>query len=195
MHKLARLLSNLGKVNLYGLVHSLRYIRYNKNLVLKYYTNIKYAPLSDLLRQANIKTKNQLMDFSDSSCQYCPDTCRSTGAYIIFYQVEPIDHGTHVPGPVDSFSAEIEYNSACTTVIALAHIRMLVHELLNKDPDIVPEKAQLIILDIKSSMCMAKNGKDVNHTRHISRRVHLVLNGDKCKMHRIDWYVGGLKLA
>ena len=40
------------------------------------------------------------MAFSDSSWKYFPDTSRSTGAYIIFYQVGPIDHDTHVPGPV-----------------------------------------------------------------------------------------------
>ena len=58
------------------------------------------APLSDLLIQANIKTKNQLMVFSGSSWKYFPDTVRSTGAYIIFYQGGTFDHGTHVPGPV-----------------------------------------------------------------------------------------------
>ena len=57
-------------------------------------------PVYDLLRQAIIKTENQLMDFSDSSWQDFPDTGRITGSYIIFYQGGMIDHGTHVPGPV-----------------------------------------------------------------------------------------------
>ena len=61
-------------------------------------------------------------------------TGRSTGAYIIFYQGGPIDHGTHVPVPVAQSSAESEYNSACTAGMALSHFRMLVHELLNEDP-------------------------------------------------------------
>ena len=69
-------------------------------MVLKYYADINDAPLSDLLRQASIKTKNHLMDFSDSSWQDFPDTARSIGSYIIFYQGGPIYHGTHVPGPV-----------------------------------------------------------------------------------------------
>ena len=47
------------------------------------------------------------MDFSDSSWQDCPDTDRSIGAYITFYQGGPIDHGTHVPGPVSQSSSEI----------------------------------------------------------------------------------------
>ena len=41
--------------------------------------------------------------------------------------------------------------------MALAHIIMLIHELLNKDTDIVTEEATLIVLDSKSSMCMDKN--------------------------------------
>ena len=63
------------------------------------------APVTYLLRQASINTKNQLMDFSDSSWKNCPDTGRSTGAYIIFCQGGPIDHGTHVPGPVAQSSS------------------------------------------------------------------------------------------
>ena len=42
---------------------------------------------------------------------------------------------------------------------------------------------------------MVKNGKDTKHTRHISRRMHFVRNGDKCKMHKIDWCEGGMQLA
>ena len=89
------------------------------------------------------------MAFSDSSWQDCPDTERSTGAYIIFYQGGTIGHGTHVTGPVDKFSAESEYNAAYTAGMDLAHFRMLIHELLNKDPEIVPEEASLIVLDSK----------------------------------------------
>ena len=77
----------------------------------------------------------------------------------------------------------------------LAHFRMLVHELLNEDPDMVPKEAPLIVLDSKSAMCMAKNGRDTKHTRHIERRIHFVRNGEKCKMHKIDWCEGGLQLA
>ena len=109
------------------------------------------------------------MAFSDYSLQDCPDTGRSTGAYIIFYQGVPIDHGTHVPGPVAQSSAESEYNAACTAGMALAHFRILVHELLNEDPDMVPKKSPLIVLDSKSDMCMAKNGRDTKHTRRIAR--------------------------
>ena len=85
------------------------------------------APVSDLFRKASIKTENHYMDFFDSSWQDCPDTGRSTGAYIIFYQDITIDHGTHVPVPVAESSVERYYNAACTTGIALSNYRMLIH--------------------------------------------------------------------
>ena len=44
--------------------------------------------------------------------------------------------------------------------MALAHFRMLINELLNKDPDIVPKEAPLIILDSKYDVSMANNAKD-----------------------------------
>ena len=56
---------------------------------------------------------------------------------------------------------------------------MLIHELLNKDPDIIPYEAPLIILDSKYAVFMAKNGKGTNHTSHISGGVHFVRNGEK----------------
>ena len=96
VHRLETFSSNPGKVNFEGLVHLLRYIRGNRTLGLNYYSDMKDAPLSDLLIQDNIKTDNHFMSLSDSSCKYFPDT----GTYIIFYQVGTIDHGTHVPVPV-----------------------------------------------------------------------------------------------
>ena len=53
----------------------------------------------------------------------------------------------------------------------------------------------MIILDSKYAMCMAKNGKDTKHTRHLARRMHFVRNGEKCKMHNIYLCEGGLQLA
>ena len=110
VHKLAKFSANSGEALFEGLIHLLRYIRDNKTLGLKYYADMNDAPVSDLLRQASIQTKNHLMDFSGSSWQYFTDTGRSTGAYIIFYQGGSIDHVTHVPGPVSQSSAESDYN-------------------------------------------------------------------------------------
>ena len=79
--------------------------------------------------------------------------------------------------------------------MALAHFRILVHELLNEDPDMVPKEAPLILLDSKSAMCTAKNSKYTKHTIQIARRMHFVRNGEKWKMHQIDWCEEVLQLV
>ena len=42
---------------------------------------------------------------------------------------------------------------------------------------------------------MAKNGRDTTHTRHIAIRMHVLRNGDICKMHKLEWCEGVLQLA
>ena len=103
--QVSKVSSNAGKVNFEVLVHLLRYIRENETLGLKYYADMNDSPVSELLRQASIKTKSQLMAFSDSSWQDCSYTGIITGAYMIFYQGGQIDHGTHFSGPVSQSSA------------------------------------------------------------------------------------------
>ena len=63
VHKLEKFSVNPGKVHFEGLVHLLRYIRDNKTLGLKYYADVNDEPVTDILMQANIKTKNHLMVF------------------------------------------------------------------------------------------------------------------------------------
>ena len=77
----------------------------------------------------------------------------------------------------------------------LAHFRMLINELLNKDPDIVPDKATIFILDTKSAVCMDNNGEGNKYTRHIAIIVQSVRNSEKCKIHKIDWCERDLQLA
>ena len=50
VHKLANFSSYPRKVHFEVLVHLLGYIRDNKTLGLKYYVDLNYAPVSDLLR-------------------------------------------------------------------------------------------------------------------------------------------------
>ena len=107
----------------------------------------------------------------------------------------PIDHCTHVPGPVAQYSAESEYNSSCTAGMSLAYSRVLNIELLNKYPDMVPEQSHLIILDTKSSICMANNFKETKHTRQISRRMHFLINGKECNFHNTVWCEVFIELA
>ena len=54
----------------------------------------------------------------------------------------------------------------------LSHFMILIRDFLNKDTDIFPDEAPLIILYIKSAVCMDNNGKDTKPTRHILIRVN-----------------------
>ena len=53
----------------------------------------------------------------------------------------------------------------------------------------------MIVLDGKSDMCMANNGKDTKHKIHIAKRINFARNGEKCNMHKLEWCEGGLQLA
>ena len=55
---------------------------------------------------------------------------------------------------------------------------MLNNGFMEKDPYLVPEQAPHIILDGKSAVCMANNGKYNKHTIYIYRRIHSVRNGE-----------------
>ena len=72
VHKLEKFSGSPDEVHFEGLIHLLRYIRGNKNLGLKYYADLNYSTVTALLRQASIRTKKHLMNFSDSSWQDCP---------------------------------------------------------------------------------------------------------------------------
>ena len=106
VHKLVKFSSNPGKLQFEVLVHLLRYITDKNNLVLRHYAKIEDSPLSKLLIQARINTEKQLVVFHYYIFQYCPDTVRTTGEYIVFYQCGIIDHRTNVPVPVAQSSAE-----------------------------------------------------------------------------------------
>ena len=88
------------------------------------------------------------------------------------YQGGTIDCCTYVKGPVAQSNAESECNTTFTAGMSPAHYRMLNNEFMNKDTDVVTEQAPLIILDRKSTVCIAKNSKDTKRTRHMSRRMH-----------------------
>ena len=103
---------------------------------------------------------------------------------LFFYQGGDFYYCTHVPGPVSQSSAEIEYNETFNLGMVLAHSIIINNELLNKDTYVVPEQSPLIILDIKSAVCMGNNCKDTQHTRHIFRRMYFVINGEQWNLYK-----------
>ena len=124
------------------------------------------------------------MVFYDSVWKDCTYTGRSTGAYVVFYQGGPIDNCTHVSGPVAKSSAESEYNSSYNAEMDLEYFNMLNNEVLNKDSDVFPEQAPLIILHIKLDACINNCGKGTKHIRLISKIMYFVRNDEVCNFHK-----------
>ena len=110
----------------------------------------------------------------------------------MFYQDGPIDNFTHVPGPVAQSSSDIDYNAAFTVWMTIAHFSIINNKFLNRDPYVVPEQPPLVILDIKSCVCMDKNSNDTKHTRQISRIMHFVRNDKEYNLHKKVWCEGGM---
>ena len=132
--ELAKFSVNPGKLHFKGLVHLLRYIRYNKTLVLKYYVDMNDVPVSDLLRQASIKTDNHLIDFLilvDKVVQTLEEVQKQSLSFIKVGQL------TMAHMFQDQLLNQVQ-KVKFTAGMALAHFRMLIHEMLNKDPYIVP---------------------------------------------------------
>ncbi|MGH7954479.1 MAG: hypothetical protein ACREOZ_00810, partial [Gloeomargaritales cyanobacterium] len=116
--KLVKYNNQPGKVHFQALIHLLGYLRDNSNCGLTFYGDVLQAPVTKLLRDHEIPSQRDLYSFSDSSWQDCPDSGRSTGSYIIFYQGGVVDHSSFVPDPVALSSGEAEYNAACVTCMA-----------------------------------------------------------------------------
>ena len=75
---------------------------------------------------------------SDSRGQDCPDTSRTTVAYVVFLLGVPIDNCTHVSGPVSQSISESYYNAEWNSVMDISHFRILINDLLKKYQDMVP---------------------------------------------------------
>ena len=76
----------------------------------------------------------------------------------------------------------------------LEYFRMLNIEFLDKDPDVVPEQAPLIILGRKSGICVDNHIKYNKRTINIDRRINLVRNGKEFNLHKKVWYNRGMQL-
>ena len=162
----------------------MRYISDKKNFGLKHCSKMKDATLSEILRQSRIKPRKQFMMLSDYSWQDYPIKGRSTGSHIVFYQGLSTNQCKHVPGIVFQSSDESEYISAWTAGIDLAHFIIINNELINKYPYVVTWQASIIILDSKSAVFMYNSGKEIKHTRKITRMRHFVRSGKECNMRK-----------
>ena len=192
VNKLAKYGIKPGEYHMKCAIHVLRYIRDHPNYGIKFYSNWKISPVHDIvLQNPDIKSESSLVVFSDSSWQDDIDSSRSTGCYFIFFQGGLIDFSSNLPAPIALSSAEAEYNEACLATMALAHIKMLLGDLVGEEI----KEATPVLLDNRSAVDMGKSFKETKHSKHIQRRYHYVREGQINGHHILIWIPKELQLS
>lgn len=177
------------------------YIRYRPDLAIRFYPDKGNNPISKLCRTARVP-ESDTVGFTDASFHDCPDTGRSTIGHLIFYNGALIDANSSLPTPVAMSSAESEYLAACNGAMAIAHLRMLLYDVLylgSKEWSMAIQKLtttpSILMVDNEAAVQMAKNGKMTRKTRHISRRFHYVRQGQQDGVHQLHWISNVHQLA
>ena len=169
--KLAKFMKYPGREHFKALLRTLKYVRDNANLGLKYYHQWNESPVYTILKSNDIMTTHNLFGTHDSSWQDCPDTGKSTGCYIHFMQGGPVDFSTFVPSPVAMSSAESETNAGANAAMAMQYIRMIRNELDGREVDLLTDPPLLMLCDNSSAVTIANTDKDVKSMRHCKRRL------------------------
>ena len=169
--KLAKFMRVPGQEHFRALTHVLQYLRDNSNYGITFYRVIEDSPIHQLLEQAGEKNVKQLFGMHDSSWQDCPDTGRSTGAFVLFSQGGAVDYNTFVPSPVAMSSAEAEYNAGAMAGMTMAHIRMLQNKLSGHEADIIKNGPIPMYCDSASAVTIVNSEKDIRSLRHCKRRL------------------------
>ena len=193
VRKLAKFMSNPGKIHFEYMNHLLHHLRCHRLTGIKYYHRIEDAPIYRTLQATGYNKYLELFTFIDSSWQDCPDTSKSTGAYIVYYRGGVIDCASVVPEPVAMSSAKAEYNTAAIGTMATTPCRQMVLEMRNQDPDL--PFTTPVFCDSTSAMAMGVSYRDTRRTRHILRRYHYVryqIDGGWCELF---WVPTDLQLA
>ena len=120
-NKLAKSSCNPGIKDFEALLHVFGYLRKYTAYSIKIYANVSESPVYEICARHKI-TPTNILGFSDTSWQDCPDTGRSTCGYKIFVQGGLIDAQSTMPVPVALSSAEAEYMGACNIGAMICHL-------------------------------------------------------------------------
>ena len=187
--KLAKFMQKPSRVHFEALIHLLKFLRSNRCFGLKYYRHIEDSPIHVLLQENGIKSTLNIYGMHDSSWQDCPDTGRSTGAFLNFFQGGVVDFNSFLPTPVSMSSAEAENNSGAAACMSMSHLRMLRNELNCEDPDLLTDPPIMMICDSKGAILAANSEKDSTRMRHGKRRLlymRQVRRENEMSFHYID---------
>ena len=199
-NKLAKSSSNPGLKDFEALLHVFGYLRCFPDYGLKFYSRIEDSPVYDICNRNKIEISD-IIGFSDSSWQDCPDSGRSTCGYKVFVQGGLVDAQSTMPIPVALSSAEAEYMGACNLGTMVCHLRELKYEFENlgspnyKLDGMTSSSPSILLIDNQATVRMSKNYKITSKNRHVGRRWHFVRRGVKDKLFNLKWIPGCDQLA
>ena len=181
-------------------MHCFGYLRKFPDMAIKFYANPKESPVYQICDKHKVEFTD-IIGFSDSSWQDCPDTGRSTGGYKVFCQGGLIDANSTMPIPVALSSAEAEYMSCCNLGAMIYHLRELLYEFeflgtseYHMD-GLFGTAPTMLLIDNQATVSMSKNYKVTSKNRHIGRRWHFVRRGVQGKLFKLQWIPAADQLA
>lgn len=168
IRKLCRFTRSPGLAHFEAALHLLHHLRCYPPPALKFYHTLAHAPLTSMLRTADLSSVDcSLVWFTDSSFADCDDQ-RSTGCHIGMAQGGVINASSFVPQPVALSSAEAEVNALTVGITAAMHAKYLWMELLtgnSESPLTLP-----VFVDNSAAIAISSSERASAKTRHIARR-------------------------
>ena len=199
-NKLAKSSSCPGVKDFEALMHVFGYLRKYPDCAIKFYADIKESPVHKICDKNNIGY-TEIVGFSDTSWQDCPDTGRSTSGFKVFVQGGLVDAQSTMPVPIALSSAEAEYMGACNLGAMTCHLRDLLYdfEFLGTEEysldGTTKQMPTVLLIDNQATVSMSKNYKVTSKNRHVGRRWHFVRRGVKDKLFTLNWIPGEDQLA
>jgi hypothetical protein len=179
-NKLAKLCSNPGTKDFEALLHVFGYLRKFPDYAIKLYSNVKESLAYQICQKNGIKPMD-IIGFSDTLWQDCPDMERSTCGFKVSVQGGLIDAQSTLPVPVALSSAEAEYMGGCNLGAMVCHLRDLMYEFeflgtndYNENNGTTKEPPTVLLIDNQATVAMSKNYKVALKNRHFRRQWHFV---------------------
>ena len=199
-NKLAKSSNCPGMKDYEALLHVFGYLRKYPDYSIKFHAKVSESPSHQICKRHEIEPTD-IIGFSDSSWQDCPDTGRSTCGFKVFVQGGLVDAQSTMPVPVALSSAEAEYMGACNLGAMVCHLRDLqydIESLGTKDHSDTGQSTSIptvLLIDNQATVRMSKNYKVTSKNRHIGRRWHFVRRGAMSKLFRLCWIPAEDQLA
>jgi hypothetical protein len=173
IRKLARFMQYPGRKHFKMLLHLLRHLQCHRcRGGIKFYSNMQLSPLYQHMNDnghSNL-AESPIIAFTDSSFQDCPDSCRSTGGYLIYIRGAVIDVTSTMPSIIAQSTCEAEYTTCSLATMAATYIRKVFNELHGRDTDY--PLSTPIGIDSQSAIDTAQSTRETQRTRHIACRYH-----------------------